>query len=191
MIDKAKFFKRSRELLFSKLNQDQVEGTEAILDAWEKWAPASDLRFIAYSLATTYHETARTMQPIEEYGKGRGRSYGAPVGKWKKVYYGRGYVQLTWQKNYKFATKRLRELGVITSSDDLEKNPELAMRHDVAAAILVVGMLEGWFTGKKLSQYFTKSKSDWVNARRIINGVDKASTIGVYAQQFLDSLDEK
>ncbi len=27
-------------------------------------------------LATVYHETAKTMQPIEEYGRGVGRDYG-------------------------------------------------------------------------------------------------------------------
>ncbi len=36
------------------------------------------------------------MQPIEEYGRGKGRKYGAPAGPYGKIYFGRGYVQLTW-----------------------------------------------------------------------------------------------
>ncbi|TOE35570.1 hypothetical protein CGJ43_25525, partial [Vibrio parahaemolyticus] len=58
------------------------------------------LQYLAYVLATTYHETGHTMKPIEEWGKGQGRPYGEPDPETGQTYYGRGYVQLTWLANY-------------------------------------------------------------------------------------------
>jgi putative chitinase len=190
-MDKKKFYDDLRENLFTKgLSQQQVDGIEAILDAWEKWAPDSDHRFIAYALATALWETAFTMQPIGEYGKGRGRAYGSPTGKFKKIYYGRGYVQLTWIRNYLLADKKLKELGVLKPEESLVANPELALRPDIAAAIMVRGMVEGWFTGKKLSHYFKGNISHWLDARRIINGTDRASKIASYAMIFYNAFEE-
>jgi len=39
------------------LIQDQVDGMNYILDTWEDAPPTDDLRWLAYALATTYHET--------------------------------------------------------------------------------------------------------------------------------------
>ena len=179
LIDRAAFFAAVRKTLFGgKLTADQVQGAEVILDAW----PAGmSLPQMAYCLATAFHETARTMQPIEEYGKGKGKPYGVPDKTTHQTYYGRGYVQLTWLTNFARAAK---ELGA-----DFVNQPALALRPDLAAAIMFSGMQEGWFTGKKLSDYFTATKSDPVNARRIINGTDKADLIAGYHKQFLAALE--
>ncbi len=93
---------------------------------------------------------------------------------------GRGFVQLTWENNYKRAAKELRVA--------LDKDPTIALNPIVAAQVAVVGMKEGWFTGKKLSDYITIKRSDFRNARRIINGLDKASEIAAYAHQYDDAL---
>lgn len=187
MIDRAKFFEWIRNGPFpGKLTPDQVRGTNALLDAIEKHV--TDKRDMAYMLATTYHETAHTMLPIEEYGHGRGHKYGSPTGPWHCVYDGRGDVQLTWEANYIHATNRLCELGVIGADIDLDKNPNLAMRPDIAAAIMIYGMIEGWFTKHKLSDYINDKQTDFVNARRIINGTDRAKLIAGYAEQFLEDL---
>lgn len=155
--------------------------TQLLIDAAKK---AGLLRNqTAYLLATVYHETAHTMRPIEEYGHGRGHAYGVPTGPWHKVYDGNGDVQLTWERNYIFATKRLHALGLFPDVD-LDKNPELARRDDVAAAIAVIGMKEGWFTGKKLADYIDLKHSDFVNARRIINAMDRAVLIAGYATAY-------
>lgn len=145
------------------------------------------LPFLAYVLATVYHETAATMQPIREYGKGKGRKYGVPVGPYKKVYYGRGYVQLTWEDNYIKASKKL---GV-----DFHKNPDLVMEPEYAVAILFEGMTDGWFTGKDLDDYIDlidesddEDLQEFINARRIVNGTDKAKLIGGYALVFEKAL---
>ena len=188
-MDHKIFFAEARDHVFGgSMYQGQVDGCLAILNAWEQHAPASDPRFIAYSLATTFHETARSMAPVRELGAGRGRAYGNPVPPYNQIYYGRGLVQLTWERNYTYATKRLRELGLVGSDVDLVRNPDLAMRPDIAAAVLVCGMSEGWFTGRKLIDYFKGTRSDWIDARVIINGHDKAELIASYGLAFYHAI---
>ena len=189
-LNRSAFFDAVREKPFGgRLSQGQVDGMNAILDACP---PDLSTDRLAYCLATPVVETARTMQPIKEYG---GASYfrrmydiqGERPAKARELgnltpgdgalFCGRGYVQLTGRSNYQRATTRLRTLGYLTPTDDLEKTPDLAMRPDVAAAILFVGMGEGWFTGRKLSDYFTTGRADAVEARRIINGQDRAVEI--------------
>ena len=177
----AEFFRLVRSKMFAgSMTQAQVSGTNAILDAWPK---GTDIRWIAYSLATAFHETDFTMEPIAEYGRGRGKPYGVPVN--GVVYYGRGYVQLTWKHNYVRAESEIH-------GSDLVAHPDNAMKPDIAAQIMVSGMTEGWFTGLCLGDYFplTRPKvADWLNARRIINGLDSAARIAVYAQHFRDALE--
>jgi len=186
---RAAFFECVRAKPFGgALAQRQVDGMGALLDAFERTAPALEPRFCAYMLATAFHETARTMQPIEEYGKGRGRAYGHPAGPWHQIYDGRGDVQLTWEANYVKATARLRALGVIGADVDLDKAPALALRPEIAAAIMIHGMLEGWFTGHKLADDFNATRDDPVDARRIINGTDRAELIAGYHRAFLAAL---
>lgn len=167
-----------RHKLFNgRLSHSQVNGIEAILTAINQHS-LPDKRQVAYMLATAYHETARTMQPIEELGKGRGREYGVAIE--GKVYYGRGYVQLTWLYNYKVMGKLLHV--------NLVKNPALACEPDIAAQIMLQGMTRGLFTGKKLSGYINSLTCDYVNARRIINGLDKATQIAGYARLWESAL---
>lgn len=181
-MDKAKLYDAIRKagpsLFGVSISQAQVDGTEAIID--EAMRRSVPLKHLAYILATAFHETAKTMKPIEEYGKGRGRSYGNPVPPYNKVYYGRGFVQLTWIDNYKKASQEL--------ATDFVKYPERALEPTLAAAIMFEGMADGWFTGKKLSDYITDTKADYINARRIINGTDRASQIAGYAVRFQEAL---
>lgn len=193
-IDREKFFALFRQK-FHKLSQKQVNGINAFLDALEKFNLS--VREFAYLCATTYHETAHTFLPIEEYGKGRGKKYGKAID--GKKYYGRGYVQLTWDYNYAKATKELMfqrpdiVQGVQARTGqrfDLVEHPEQALDADVAAAVLVIGSQQGWFTGKKLSDYINGNMADFKNARRIINGTDKAQMIAGYAQKFKEILSQ-
>lgn len=180
MIDRFKFFSSVRQNIFGgKLLEKQVQGLNAILVEWEAQG-LTDLRWLSYMLATTFHETAATMQPIEEYGNGKGRKYGKPDPVTGQVYYGRGYVQLTWKANYETMGKLLGK--------PLVEAPELALKPDIATAVLFKGMIKGLFTGKKLGDYFNAKKEDWVNARRIINGTDKAELIADYAKKFHTAL---
>lgn len=118
---------------------------------------------LANVLAQVRWETAGTMKPVREYG---GETYLK-----SKPYYpyvGMGYIQLTWRDNYAKAGKLL---GV-----DFVKYPSLLLEPYYAAKIAVIGMRDGWFTGKKLSDYITLKRSDFFNARSIVNG-DKTKTI--------------
>lgn len=168
--DAAAFFSAWRSK-FGPLSQGEVEGINALLAEMEGrgWR---DQRWWAYVLATAWHETAATMQPIAEYGRGKGRAYGAADPVTGQAYYGRGFVQLTWKENY----QRLGdELGL-----DLVRRPDLAMQAAPAAEIMCLGMADGLFTGKRLSDYFDADTDDPINARRIVNGTDKASLIAGY-----------
>lgn len=178
-IDRKKFFAGVRQQPFDgKLSSPQVNGMSAILDEWER-RKLSDVRHLAYMFATTKWETAHTMQPITEGG---GVRYLKSKKYWPWV--GRGFVQLTWERNYKaFRDEVLKLFGV-----DIVANPDGALQLNVAAYIMFEGMAKGTFTGKKLADYFNASKTDWVNARRIINGTDRAAEIAGIAKQFYADL---
>ncbi len=187
-----KFMNNIEQSLFDgRLTHSQRTGVEFKLTAFKKYG-VTDIRHQAYMLATSYHETDKKMQPIEEYGKGKGRPYGQKImynGKpYKfpdKIYYGRGDVQLTWYENYKLMGKLL--------NIPLLEQPELALNPEISARIMIEGMTKGKsnrgdFTGVSLETYFNSTKNDPVNARRIINGLDKAELIAGYYYKFLEAL---
>jgi len=144
----------------------------------------------AYVLATAWHETAHTMKPVRETlaktdAKAKeiltkawkaGKLPWVKKDYWSDGWFGRGYVQLTHKVNYERAGKKL---GV-----DLVKNPSLAMEPKIAAEVLVLGSKEGWFTGRRLIDFMTLTRSDFVGARKIINGTDKAEMIAGYAKEY-------
>jgi len=199
------FFDTVKPGLFNgRYSTDQVVGMDAILDKFE----GCDPRWTAYALATAYHETGGKMTAISENlnysAKGlratfpryfsvadasryqrkpeaiANRAYGNRMGNgpessgdgWK--YRGRGLVQITGKDNYE-------KYGI----DD---SPEDALKPEVAVNIMYDGMVNGRFTGKKLGDYFNANGTDWVNARRIINGTDKAAKIAEEAKAFYAAL---
>ena len=174
--DREVYFDSVRASLFAgKLSQQQVNGQEAILGEWElpQVEPAmTDVRWLAYALATTYHETSQEMWPIEEYGHGDGQPYGVQDPETSQTYYGRGYVQLTWRENYRRATQ---ELG-LEGDADLEWHAEMALDPQIAADVMFQGMREGWFRASNdgkaqtFERYFNNSIDDAYTAREIING---------------------
>ncbi len=185
MIDKKVFFDKARPLFGGKLTKLQVEGMIAIIDEWTS-RQLIDIRWLAYMMATVFHETSKKMQPIEEYGRGKGYDYGKhlkmsrkPYSTPDKIFFGRGLVQLTWYENYSSMGKLLKI--------DLLNNPELVLQMDVSVKIMFEGMTRGFFTGKKLSHYFNDTISFPGPARRIINGTDKAELIAGYYSIFLSA----
>lgn len=181
-LNREVFFNKVRDIFGGSLNQEQVNGCNLILDYYEDKQDIYTLPQLAYILATAFHETAYTMQPIAEYGKGYGKKYGIPDPGTGKTYYGRGYVQLTWKSNYKFQDDKLGLKG------ELVKDPNLAMQPAIALEILFQGMKEGDFTGKKLSDYINNENINFRSARKIINGLDKCDKIAGYAEKFLKAL---
>ena len=200
--DRKIYFDALRKWPFGgSLSQQQVDGQNAILDRWEKEPLGDDLRWLAYPLATTLHETASTMWPIEEHGKGAGHSYGVPDPETGQTYYGRGYIQLTWRDNYARAANELD----LTLGDDLEWHADRALDPAIAADVMFIGMAEGWFrhdnAGKPetLARYFNDDVDDPYGAREIINGdktvvpgwsdgVSIGKLIAGYHDQFLAAL---
>lgn len=193
--NRAVVFPAIAAVLGKSLTVARRSGLEAIFDAWEREPRAVAVCQLAYVLATAWHETAHTFQPIAEYGgteykrrlydvtgnnPSRARLMGNMVAGDGVLYAGRGYVQLTWKVNYERAGKAV---GV-----DLVTYPDRAMEPEIAARILVVGMIEGWFTGKKLADYISGAEVDYRSARRIINGTDQAAKIASYASRIEDAL---
>jgi hypothetical protein len=188
--DRSIYFDSVRASLFQgALTQQQVDGQNVILALWEgqqTGTPMTDLRWLAYMLATTYHECAATMWPIEEYGRGAGHEYGEPDPETGETYYARGFVGLTWKENYQKAGSAL---GLIEDRD-LVWHPQIALDSLIAARVMFRGMSEGWFTGRKLGEFFNAEDDDPVDARIIINNdVGKnGSMIAGYHGHFLGAL---
>jgi len=183
MFDRSIYFDNVRRSLFGgALEQIQVDGQSVILAVWEYQAggtPMQDIRWLAYMLATTYHETAQRMWPITEYGDEaylKGKEY--------YPYIGRGFVQLTWRDNYDKASKAL----ALYDERDLVDYPEMALDSLIATRVMFRGMAEGWFTGRKLGHYFNDEEDDPINARQIINGNDCDEQIAEYHDHFLVAL---
>lgn len=204
-INRKAFFATIKTTLFNgRFTTDQVAGVDAILDQFE----GCDPRWTAYALATAYHETGGKMTAISENLNYSAKGLRTTFPKYFSVadaaryarkpeaianrayanrmengpessgdgwrYRGRGLVQITGKANYK-------RYGI----DDI---PEDALKPDVAVSIMYDGMVNGRFTGKKLSDYFNAKESDWVDARRIINGTDKAEKIAGEAKAFYSAI---
>jgi putative chitinase len=201
MMDKGKFYDavRSGKLLGPVLEPKEFAGVDAILsEALDRKWPVS---WTAYALATAYHETAHTMEPVKEFGgpkyytrmydiTGTRPTLAKENGNTKPgdgiLYCGRGFVQLTWKNNYEKAERLLGIKGLVA-------NPELARNLNNAAKILGSGMELGWFTGKSMGHYLPKATVPATHvqfkaARRVINGVDKDDLIADYAVSFQNYL---
>lgn len=174
--------------LFPSLSKKQEAGIILLTNA-TRHLP---LEQRAYLLATAYHETAHTMEPVTEFGGVRyfdkydvGRLAAALGNTPEKdgdgyFFRGRGYVQITGRANYEKAGKKLKL--------DLLNKPSLALEPRISAEILIAGCTEGWFTGKRLDKYINKEKKDYRNARRVVNGLDRANDIAKYAEVFEQAL---
>jgi predicted chitinase len=196
-VDRDEFFTAFESQFNRQLTASQKQGYNAIFDYWDK-SNLDDNRWIAYVLATAFHETGEDMQPVREgfastdqgsinavtslFNRGKiGVNYALPEANGKS-YFGRGLVQITFGDNY----KRLGQ--AIGIGNDLYDNPSLALDMDIAVKILFVGMVKGLYTGHTLQKYFFDDRTDWVTARRIINLLDKADLIAGYGQKFFKCL---
>lgn len=198
-IDRKAFFDHYRIHFHPTLTQTQVDGYNAIFDHWETLA-LQDLRWLAYILATAYHETRHRIEPVREgfcqtdegsikavtklYQKGIiSKNYAIPEANGNS-YFGRGLVQITWGSNYK---KMGAALGLGTQLYD---NPSLALELKLSVKIMFKGMIDGLFSssGKGLSHFFNATTTDWVGARKTVNGTDCAEAIADYAITFKNCL---
>ena len=158
---------------------NKAETIQAIKDQCPKYGFILP-EHVAYTLATVDHETGRTFQPVRE-----GYYLGSAAEKFRKglkywPYYGRGYVQITHKANY-------QKFGMLLGIN-LVGNPDLALDEDTAMFILLRGFKDGLFTGKKLQDYVNRHRTDFVGARRCINGTDRADHIATLARSYLRDL---
>lgn len=197
-INRKVFYERYRAK-YGGLKQTQVNTYEAIFNFWDSRSVLVDERWLAYILATAFHETGRRMTPIREgfcstdacsircvtnmFNKKRIKKNYAVIHGNGNSYFGRGLVQLTHGYNY----KRIgHNIGL---GDQLYDNPSLVLKVDISVKILCVGMLIGSFTSHKLENFFNHSEEDWLGARKIINGSDKKVLIKGYALNFLSFIE--
>lgn len=180
-VDRKYFFS---QFPFRPLKSTGVNTIEAIIDHYDNDPKFTNLRQLAYVLATAYHESAGTWNPgIREYGRGKGKKYGAVDSETGQAYYGRGLSQITWRFNYESFSRIL--------NIDLVNKPDLALDTINSVRILMIGMRDGIFTKHKLSMYFDEDTTDWNGARKIVNGTDRASLIAGYAKKFYNALEYK
>jgi predicted chitinase len=189
----ATFFAAIRPAFGNRLSQPQVDGMQAILDA-ARAAKVTDPHHVAHILAHVRRETGGYMSPIKETvypshknknptdaevmqrlerAWSRGQLPWVKKPYWRDGEFGRGQIQLTHAKN--------RAKFGITDRDDLLKLP-------VSARVAVVGMRDGLFTGKKLSDYTFPAALDAppkMNPRRIVNGQDGSDAeVAKFHRQF-------
>lgn len=183
-----KFFAHIRENLYGGiLLQSNVDGINAILHVAAS-VGVTNPHHIANILAQVHHETGGYMLPIKETVQAshtdknpsdaeviRRLDNAFAAGKlpwvkkpyWRTGWFGRGQIQISHENNYK---KLGDAIGV-----NLVADRDRALELEVSAAIAVVGMTRGLFTGKKLGDYIfplaLKSEPK-TNPRRIVNGVD-------------------
>lgn len=180
-MERSRFYaalrRRDSGVFGTKLSQLQVDRLEAILTQMEN--KAIELAQAAYILATAYHESDR-FRTMEEYASGAAYEGRLTLGNNQpgdgRRFKGRGFVQITGRRNYTDWSKRL---GI-----DLIGKPTLAAQLDLATTILIDGMMLGTFTGKKLLDYVAGQRKDYLGARRVVNGTDKATLIAGYARSF-------
>ncbi|TPK15153.1 hypothetical protein FJ872_19330 [Mesorhizobium sp. B2-5-9] len=188
-MDRAKFYATFRNNLGS-LTQPNVVGFELFLSEGER--RQEPINRLAYVLATVWWETGKTMQPVREaYWVGNGNE--AVAENWRRThlryypFYGRSYPQFTWEANYRKASDtwntKYRGDGPVV---DFVKSPDLIMNPTYGVPLTFDAMEHGWFTGRDLADYIdTADESDaedlreFKEARRIVNGVDRANDIGM------------
>ncbi len=209
MTDRTGFFTHIRATLGrGSLSSAQVDGLSRLLDAFATRRDLFDPRHQAYVLATAWHETGARLQPVTEnlnysargllatfpnrfsaeeakaYArqpeKIANRVYAGRMGNGDEAggdgwrFRGRGLVQITGRRNY-------RCFGI-------EGAPDKALEPAIAIRILINGMVSGAFSGARLSDYFRPGREDWVKARAIVNGRDKAELVAGYGLVFCEGL---
>ena len=191
-INRQRFEKDFLKYFGYTLKEKQVFGIRKILDYWEN-STYNDTRWLAYIIATAWHETGTRMEAVREgfskndeqavyrvarlYDRGYIKRNYAVRHNNGNSYYGRGLVQITHGYNY--------------AKWGYYDNPDKVLDIGVAVHILVKGMVDGMFTGVGLPKYFNNKKTSWKYARKIVNGLDKATQIAEYAKKFFKIIEGK
>lgn len=211
-MDKKAFFeelRKNKKMFPQGISQEFVNGVNTLLEVWYKYNfDKTQTKYeLAYNLATSFHETAGTMQPIYERGAKSyfnkyepGTKLGKQLGNTQRgdgfLFRGAGHVQNTGRRNADVSGQKLSKF--LNVRVDFLSNPALRVDPTISAISLFLGNHEGWWTGRKLNNYLRTHYSeeselvlmhDFTRARAVVNGNDKAELIATYAFNFLDALD--
>lgn len=178
------FYDTARLTLFAgKITEGQMKLLAPLVEALTEWQSV-DERVGAYLLATAHHETDRFLT-MEEYASGEAYEGRADLGNTEpgdgRRFKGRGYSMLTGRKNY-------RDMSAVAGVD-LLADPAAASRSSVASSVLISGAISGSFTGLGIAAFINARKVDFVNARKVINKLDRAETIADIAERYLRAIE--
>jgi hypothetical protein len=192
------FFAAVRPLFGGSLTQGQVDGLKADLEAWDAYGDGDD-RKLAYILATDFLESAHTMQAVKETYNAKYDGDTQPddakvkrrlddalkkgrikTNYWRDGWFGRGKPQNTHKRNYE-------KVGKLVGLDFVS-DPDLLLDLKISSMVMVRAMLAGTYTGKKLSDYINERETNYVGARAVVNGRDRAADIAEYAETFESAL---
>jgi len=195
-----------------ELSDSAKQGAMAIVEA----AGHLPIPYVAYILATAYHETGGKMAPVEEnlrytttdrlvavFGK-RVQPNPAQFRRNPQALANRVYADRIGNGGEHTGDGwryRGRGLVQITGRDNykrqgerlgqpFEDNPDMVMSPKYATDILIVGMCQGAFTGHALDDFLDSSDPDYHNARQVVNRLDRAADIAGYARKFAAALEE-
>lgn len=218
MIDNKKFFEKYKQQ-FGPFSTEQFNGLQRLIEYINTDKHITDSRWVAYILATIYHECARTWQPIKEKGHREyfikrygsqtkvGKSLGNDTPEEGAIYHGRAYVQTTGESNYEMAEKVLRseypevverfekrtgkkfDLTAGDQPNDMA-DPDNLLDAEIAYYAMSVSVRKGLYTGVGLGRFINGAKCDFINARKVINGLDCAAAVADYAAKFLTCLQD-
>lgn len=197
------------EYFLTKYKYENKENLKVLLNDMNEYYTSEKItplkEQVAYILATVYTETFKTFKPVIE-------NYWIADKKIREIYFykydpiladtderketaikrgntekgdglkycGRGYVQLTWKNNYK---KVKEKFGI-----DVVTYPDKVLEPKLAVKIMIWGMNNGIFTGVAINRYINDSKTDYINARKVINGIDRKDEIADNAKIFAKDL---
>lgn len=174
----------------------------AILAEWDRRQEV-DKRWLAYMLATAFHETGGRMQPVRENVNYTSASQIKKT--WPTRFASIGTATPFVRQPQKLANKVYGRLGntapndgwtyggdglpQLTGKENFQKfDVEPGMDMETAVRVMFDGMIKGLFTGRKLADYSSRFVDEPVGARRIVNGNDKATLIAGYHKNFLDAI---
>lgn len=201
-MNRSYFIARIKRAVFGgKIGQSQIDGVNFLLDVRDLRFPQVSKYELAYILATAFHETGAKMRPVKEAGgnayytrlydiKGSRPNLARKRGNTQPGdgarYCGRGYPQTTWKCNY--ANVGPIVAAIYGEHIDFTKYPDKLLDPKYSSVTMYYSMIHGSYTGRKLSDYISDTRQDYVGARAIINGDDRAKLIAGYATAFLDAL---
>lgn len=178
-VNRPDFFVKMEAVFKQRFDTDQRRAV-FLLAHESDLEQVTDINQFAYILATCHHECRFKSIPEIRAKKGT-KVWQMQERYWHTGYYGRGFSQLTWKANYLKFEKR--------TGLTLVANPDLVLKPEVGAEILVDGMVHGLFSGVKLSRYIQPGKPpDFIRARRVVNGNFQADRVRNAALLFVQLL---